>query len=123
MARILVIDDQAEIRDFVVAMLEGAGYQPTEAPHGIAGLALHRQHAFDLVISDLDMPMMDGFTTISELTRTDPGLPVIAMSGGEAGRNAEAALGAGAWMFLSKPFRRAELLDAIADAMGTAHAA
>lgn len=122
MARILVIDDQAEIRDVVVAMLAAAGHVLTEAPHGIIGLALHREQLFDLVISDLDMPMMDGIATISELTRASPGTPIIAMSGG-AGPEGKAALGAGARAFLSKPFRRAELLEAVDDAFAPARAA
>jgi len=123
MARILVIDDQPEIRDIVVAMLSAAGHQPTEAPHGIAGLALFREQIFDLVISDLDMPMKDGFATIAELRQLDPGLPIIAMSGGDAQQSGEAALRAGARTFLSKPFRRADLLDAVAGAIEHARAA
>ena len=123
MARILVIDDQAEVRDIVVAMLSAAGHHPTEAPHGVIGVALHYEHKFDLVISDLDMPLMDGIATITELTRNDPGIPIIAMSGGSAGPSSEAALRAGARSFLSKPFRRAELMAAVDNAIAPAQAA
>ena len=121
MAKILVVDDIAELRSILRQHLTAAGHDVAEA--GDASLALtelNRDH-FDLVITDILMPGADGFELINAMRRSHPGLPVIATSGGGRTLDAELALrlsrDLGALGMLRKPVRRAELLEAVAQAL------
>lgn len=82
MARILVIDDEAEVRTVLRRALEKAGHEVVEAEDGKEGMRSYRRVGADLVITDILMPEQDGLQCILELRRLDPQLPVIAMSGG-----------------------------------------
>lgn len=114
MDRILVIDDNAELRTIFGAMLESAGYEVTLAPGGHEGLDHYRAHFPDLVITDLFMPGMDGFETISRLTAEFPSAKIIAMSGHEqAGDMLAIARQLGASETLQKPFSAGKLLAAV----------
>lgn len=97
MAIILVIDDQKPIRLLLRAALEGDRHEVLEASNGRIGLALYRERAPDLIITDILMPEMNGLELIVELTRSFPNVKVIAMSGGlerEGGTNEAKLLGA-----------------------------
>jgi CheY-like chemotaxis protein len=109
LARILVVDDEPDIRFMMRLILEGAGYSVTEARHGAAGLKAVKAGHPDLVTTDVMMPTMDGLELIERL-RSDPktaAIPILVVSG-----NSE--LGAGANARLPKPFTRRELLHAAA---------
>lgn len=82
MARILVIDDKAEIRKLLRISLSGAGHEVMEAKNGVEGLQRFQQTRPDLIMCDILMPEKEGFETIRELRVLDPGLKIIAMSGG-----------------------------------------
>jgi CheY-like chemotaxis protein len=84
MARILIIDDQPQIRDNCREALEDAGHTVTVAEDGQEGLRLYEQKSADLVVLDLYMPKLDGLATIQALRAVTPRLPIIAMSGGGA---------------------------------------
>ena len=86
MARILVIDDDAMLRELLQTALGKAGYQVEVAAEGNAGLAAQKSNAFDLVITDLIMPGMEGIETIIELRHLDPHVKIIAISGGGQGK-------------------------------------
>jgi PAS domain S-box-containing protein len=103
-ARILVVDDQATNIDLLTQLLEGAGYsQVTSTMEPEAVAALHRQNHYDLILLDLQMPVMDGFQVMEVLktSSTDPYLPVIVLTA-QPGHKLR-ALQAGAKDFISKP--------------------
>lgn len=108
-ARILVVEDDAPIRRSIVAQLRGAGYDVVEATDGRDGWAAARRDKPDLILTDLAMPVADGFALISAVRKisTTPIL-VLSVRGGESDR--VRALDLGADDFVSKPFYVAELL-------------
>jgi CheY-like chemotaxis protein len=108
-ARILIVDDEPDIRFMMRLILEGAGHQVSEARHGGAALKSVKAKQPDLVITDVMMPTMDGLEFIERL-RSNPktaAIPILVVSG-----NSELATAASAR--LRKPFTRRELLHAAA---------
>jgi len=121
MARILVIDDDAQIRRMLCRMLQQKGYEVSNAADGAEGLRLFRQEPFDLVLTDLIMPEKEGIEMIIELKSEFPDVNIIAMSGGaRMGPDAylQLADSLGAQRTFSKPIDRAELLSAIHELIG-----
>jgi CheY-like chemotaxis protein len=82
MARILIVDDEEEVRRVIDIMLKHAGHDTALAVDGQDALHQFGQQRFDLVICDIFMPNKEGFATLRELRRLDPAVPVIMMSGG-----------------------------------------
>jgi DNA-binding response OmpR family regulator len=116
MADILVIEDMSGVQHTINTMLRRAGHNVTIAGDGAAGLKQLQERKFDLVITDMLMPDVDGMEVLVRLSEMAGRPPVIAMSGGGAGVSAEAALKAArlkADAFLQKPFDRTELLAAV----------
>ena len=116
MRRVLIIDDDEQMRALLRDILEQAGYEVTDACDGVAGLSRFRAQPSDLVITDLIMPGKEGVETILELRREFPTLPIVAISGG--GRNAsrdylDIAIRLGARLTVAKPFTRQEILEAV----------
>ena len=117
MSAILVIDDDASVREVVSEMLRLEGHDVTIAENGRDALPLLARHHFDLVITDLIMPEKEGIETISEIRRTYKTIPIVAISGGGRlgpGDYLETARYIGANATLAKPFARQELLATIA---------
>jgi len=81
MVRILVVDDDQAIRCLLRDMLEPEGYEVVEAENGHEGLLRYHTAPADLVIVDMQMPVMDGLTLLRELQRAFPAVKVLAMSG------------------------------------------
>jgi two-component system nitrogen regulation response regulator NtrX len=81
--RILVIDDDASIRFLLRGVLEMEGYSVVEADNGYNGLQCYWAELPDVVITDMQMPVMDGLQMITELRRACPTANIIAMSGGQ----------------------------------------
>ena len=116
MSRILIIDDEQPVRSVFRRALERAGHEVSEAGDGQAGLKQIAQSSFDLVVTDIVMPKMEGVEFIFQVHREQPDLKVIAMSGG--GRVApkaylDMARAAGAVSVLAKPFTIEALLAAV----------
>jgi adenylate cyclase len=110
-ARILIVDDQASNVAMLEQMLGGAGYgsvASTREPRRVC--ALYRQHHYDLILLDLQMPEMDGFQVMEELKKIEPSgyLPVLVLTAEP--EHKLRALKAGAKDFVSKPFALAEIL-------------
>jgi CheY-like chemotaxis protein len=128
MSHILLIEDDDLLRDTLLQMLELDGHKVTEAIDGAQGLKVFAQRqgtsdkgGFDLVITDVLMPGVDGARVIVELRRAQPGLPIIAISGGRrilsSQFNLETATLAGATSQLAKPFSRQDLKAAVTQAL------
>ncbi len=120
MARILIIDDEDELRILLRQMLEHAGHDVTEAVNGAEGIELYERDLHELIITDIIMPEKEGVETIIALRRTDPELPIIAISGGgrlDATDFLTMAKKLGARHTLTKPFRRDQLLDAVSECL------
>jgi DNA-binding NtrC family response regulator len=121
-ARVLVLDDEDEVRSVLMRALQRAGHEVLEAEDGREGLGLARTHAIDLVVTDLVMPEVDGLEFIRELARLRPGIPVIAISGGgvwDARSLLEVAGALGALRTLSKPFELDAFLSLVAEALAS----
>ncbi len=121
MRRILVIDDEPEIRGLLRDILEPAGYEVMEAHNGNAGIALHQRHPADLIVTDILMPEKEGIETILELRGRFPAVKILAMSGGGNQGNLQPLRDAtrfGALRGISKPFQTDEVLLAVLAALG-----
>lgn len=126
MKKILVIDDEEDIRVVLQQVLELEGYEVAVAADGREGLATLDRDGADLVITDVIMPGMDGVETLEHIREKWPDMPVIVISGGgnvapmeyqpgAIATNAylESARQAGAALSITKPFERKELVDAV----------
>jgi len=111
---ILVIDDDLGVRLMMQKLLESAGYQVITGEEGQSGLEAAWNHKPDLIISDMDMPINNGYKTI-EMFRNDPDVkaPVIIVSGVVDIRDTKLMLDAGASAFFRKPVDQAALLAKI----------
>ena len=115
-ARILIIDDEEQIREMLAQMLTREGYEVVHANNGKEGMKACREQKVDLIITDIIMPEKDGIEMILELRRDFPHLKVIAISGGgRLGPDGylEMAQKLGAHRTFFKPFNRQEILDAV----------
>jgi CheY-like chemotaxis protein len=117
MARVLVVEDVAEMRTTIRTMLESAGHTVTEAENGRAGIGVLRSDAaLDVLVTDILMPEADGLEVIRAAADRG-GLAIIAISGGGNYMPAAVSLAMseafGARKVLFKPFRKAELLEAV----------
>ncbi|HXL74325.1 MAG TPA: response regulator [Burkholderiales bacterium] len=118
---VLVIDDDAIMRELMADWLEAAGYRVHKAEGCGAALAELRRHAPALVVTDMFMPGPCGAEAIARLKAERPGIVLIAVSGyfnSGHGLSAEAALSAGADRALAKPVKRRELIQAVAELVG-----
>jgi DNA-binding NtrC family response regulator len=124
-AEILVIDDDAIMRDLMSDWLEAAGYAVRKAGSCTAAVAELQQGLPALVVSDMWMPGPCGAAAIHSMREGHPGLQVIAVSGhfnSGQGCSVQEALQAGAARALAKPVKRADLLRAVAELVGPAKA-
>ena len=118
---ILVVEDDPIMREALTDWLQAAGYGVRTAADGNAGLAAVKLAVPAVVITDIQMPGTSGADIIAELKRDYREVAIIAISGlfnSGHGLDAEAALALGAARALTKPFKRAELLRAVAELLG-----
>lgn len=116
MKRILVVDDEDQIRTMLTQMLSQEGYEVHTAENGEDGMSLVGKYSFDLVITDMIMPVKDGLKFIMELVRDYPDLKILAISGGgaiKAERYLTMAGYLGNIATLEKPFKRDVLLSLV----------
>jgi excisionase family DNA binding protein len=116
--RVLVVDDEASIRDLLSKTLALAEYDVDVAPDGRSALDRMRLYPYDLLIADLKMPGMDGLTVIREAKRYKADLPVIIITGFSTESSAIEAVNLGVAGYLTKPFRVPQVLAAAAKALG-----
>jgi excisionase family DNA binding protein len=116
--RVLVVDDEASIRDLLAKTLALAEYDVDVVPDGRSGLERMRLYPYDLLIIDLKMPGMDGLSVIREAKRYKADLPVIIITGYSTEASAIEAVNLGVAGYLTKPFRVPQVLAAAAKALG-----
>ncbi len=114
---ILVVDDDAGVRDVVRSMLESEGYCVSVAQNGREALNVLKTQDFQVVITDLVMPEQEGIETIKIVRRDYPAVKVIAMSGAFGGDYLRIAGYLGAHGTLAKPLQMASVLRVVADAL------
>lgn len=113
MARILIIEDQAQIRDNLVRFLRLEGHEVAFAEDGVVGLEAVRAAPPELVICDFMMPRMDGFAVLAALQADQVlrQLPFIMLSASAEPERLEKAVAMGASAYVTKPFRLAEIRE------------
>ena len=114
MSKILVVDDSNSIRDMVSFTLKSAGYETVEAKDGQDGLSQAKTNRFDLVISDVNMPIMDGITAaekIRELSFPKNQVPILALTANAMMEDKERCIKAGMNGFISKPIKLGRLIE------------
>jgi putative two-component system response regulator len=121
MSRVLVIDDEAVIRDLMVEILERAGYEAVGAE--TAGRALELLDEVSVVVSDIVMPGLSGIELLDEVRRRRPSMPVVLVTGAGTYENLSEAVARGADGFVMKPFSHPELQRAVAAAIERARRA
>ena len=123
MKRILVIDDAATVRLYHREILEQAGFAVTEATNGLEALEkLEADGPFDLYLVDINMPKLDGYGFLKALREKDiPQAPAIMISTESSPRDREAALVAGANLYIIKPIRPEQLLPQVRGLLGEGH--
>jgi len=115
--RVLVIDDEAEVRQVLSRVLEVAGYRVDEAENAAAALLLLKNGGNpDVIITDLRMPGTDGIQFLQRLRETNEDVPVIIITGGPSLDSAIAAIEYGGYRYLQKPVARQTLVDAVRSA-------
>lgn len=119
-AKILTVDDSASIRLTTNVALSSAGYSVTEAVNGADGLEKARAGHYDLIVTDLNMPVMDGLTMIEELRRTpgQTGVPIIFLTTESDAALKTRAKAAGATGWLTKPFDPENLVKIVRKVLG-----
>jgi two-component system, cell cycle response regulator CpdR len=114
--RILLIDDDPQVRAFVREALDTFGYESHEAGDGVQGLALFAQHCYELLVIDLRMPAMGGWEIVEIVSRRKPTPPIVVMSGVITTTNEDLARKTGVAV-LRKPFGLTELKRAIEEGL------
>jgi CheY-like chemotaxis protein len=115
MARVLVIDDEPDVRWLIRVSLERAGHEVLVAEDGLRGVAVAMKQRPEAIVLDLMMPVMDGYAVLAELAK-DPrtvDVPVVVLSAKAIPEEADRAIGAGALKFLEKPFDPDELTQEV----------
>jgi two-component system response regulator AtoC len=113
MSRVLVVDDDASLRFTLEAVLSDAGFVVETADGGAGGLSAFEARGADIVLTDLAMPDMDGMQVLARLRASDPSVPVLMLTAHGSERVAVAAIKAGAFDYLPKPFDPDELVLAV----------
>ena len=132
MINILLIDDEKDVRDAVANILSRAGYRVETSENAEVGLAMLEENDFDLLITDVIMPGIDGEQAIKAVREKNKKMKILAISGGgnfglkdyepqaiKTVAYLQAAAEAGADSILTKPFTRAELVEQVSDLLQT----
>jgi DNA-binding NtrC family response regulator len=117
MPRILIIDDEKSIRNTLKEILTYEGYEVAEAQDGSEGIRIAEKEKFDIILSDIKMPKMDGIEVLDKLQEITPETPVVMISGHGNIDTAVEAIRKGAFDYISKPLDLNRMLVTIRNAM------
>ncbi len=109
--KILTVEDENILRINIATYLEDSGFEVYQAENGLEGLEQFHKHIPDLVLLDLQMPVMSGIEILGKLTEESPETPIIIISGTGSLKDAISSLKAGAWDYLTKPIQDMEVLE------------
>jgi DNA-binding NtrC family response regulator len=115
--QLLVVEDDDALRQMLHVMFQDEGYRVWDAPNADAALELSREHEFDAVLSDINMPGSSGIEMVGELRRIRPDTPVILMTAFGSVASAVEAMRAGAFDYITKPFENEVAVLAIERAL------
>ncbi len=115
--RILVIDDEDSIREYLSMMLEREGYEVLAASDGKKAVKLSKRESFDAVITDIQLPGMTGIEILGSFKESDPTVPIIIVTGHASQESAIEALNLGAFYYLLKPVSNEELKQVVRNAL------
>ena len=115
--RILIVDDEDGMRRLLGRVLTREGYETSTVGSGAEALRLVANERFDLVVTDIKMPEMDGLQLLEELKEYEPSLPIIVMTAYGTIENAVQALRFGAYDYIAKPFETDEIKLTVAKAL------
>ncbi len=111
--RVLIVDDSEMVRNFHSYLLKEAGFEVRTAADGAEGLEVFLREPFDLVITDINMPRMDGFTFIKRVRELDKTVPIIIISTQDEAQDKQKGFDAGANVYLVKPTKPSVLVENI----------
>ena len=117
-ARLLVVDDAQENRELLSLLLGDSGLQVDEAENGRAGVEMARRHSYDLILMDMQMPVMDGFTATRILRADGLTIPIIALTANAMKDSEQEVLEAGCSGIQTKPINIDELMEALGARLG-----
>ena len=117
--RILIVDDEKNMRRVLGALVRRDGFETLEASNGIAALEVLAEADVDAILTDLKMPQMNGLELLAEVRRRQPATPVIMLTAHGTIGSAVEALKRGAFDFLTKPFEPDEIRQVVAKAIAT----
>ena len=118
---ILSVDDSASVRQMVKMTLTGVGYTVLQAANGAEGLAKARETAVDMVVTDLNMPVMNGLDLIRELRKLPAykGVPILFLTTESDAAIKQEAKAAGATGWITKPFEQEKLVAVVKKVLGS----
>ena len=102
--KILIVDDEAEVRNVLTIFFDKKGYKTQEAENGEQAIEIVRSEDFPVVLLDIDMPVMDGLTTLAKLLEMKPEICVVMVTGRQDEDKVQKALELGAYNYVLKPF-------------------
>ncbi len=118
-ARLLIAEDEEAVRAYLIRALVGAGYQVTAVADGRAALEAMQQERFDLLLTDIRMPRLDGIELALQAGLIDPDMRILMMTGYPHERQRAHNIDALSHRVLSKPFEIAELREAVAEVLAS----
>ncbi|MFQ6757593.1 MAG: sigma-54-dependent Fis family transcriptional regulator [Deltaproteobacteria bacterium] len=118
-AKILVVDDEPSMREFLVILLNKNGYGAHAAASGAEALTLLRQRHFDLIVSDIRMPDLSGLGLLENVKQQDLSIPVVLITAYASPEDAVLAMKNGAYDYITKPFKVDDILSVIKAALGS----
>ncbi|HEY5838902.1 MAG TPA: PAS domain S-box protein, partial [Pyrinomonadaceae bacterium] len=119
--KILIVDDEVELKNTLVEALASQGYETSGFTSGEDALAAFRTEAFDVILTDLMMPGMDGIALVGEALKIDPHVIALVMTGQGTIQTAVDAMKVGAFDYVLKPFRLQTVMPVLTRAMNTRH--
>ena len=115
--KVLIVDDQEDARWVLTNVMRQAGFTPLPAASGEDALASIQRHTPDIVLLDSGLPDMDGFEVLTRIKLLDKAIPVIMVTGNGKPYDAARAVRAGAWDYITKPFKNTDVLHTVHGAL------
>ncbi len=112
-ARILVVDDEENICNYLVELFKLEGWSADAAQDGFEGVQLAADNDYDIIVMDILMPRMTGIEATREIMKRKPESKIIVITGAPYRKQAEEALESGALLFIKKPFTSAQIIEEI----------